>query len=177
MTGEEARRQLHKNAASNLEHVLAATPHKTPTVRLLPPITKTIQVRQTRHAGHCWRSWTNSYMMYSYGLPHMAEQKQDDQNEHPFSNYVGIRDVVQKTCQRRWTIKKSSERGPEISLLPARHDDDDDISQTKQTRRTLLEKQGRAYKWSSPMDPFTWPSKSRATGSNVHTAALWGYRM
>ena len=23
----------------------------------LPPITKTIQVRQTRHAGHCWRSW------------------------------------------------------------------------------------------------------------------------
>ena len=30
--GEEARRQLHKNAASNLEQVLAATPHKTPTV-------------------------------------------------------------------------------------------------------------------------------------------------
>ena len=52
--GEEARRQLHKNAASNLEQVLAATPHKTPTVR--PPIMKTIQVRQTRHAGHCWRS-------------------------------------------------------------------------------------------------------------------------
>ena len=31
--GEEARRQLHKNAASNLEQVLAAKPHKTPTVR------------------------------------------------------------------------------------------------------------------------------------------------
>ena len=31
--GEEARRQLHKNAASNIEQVLAATPHKTPTVR------------------------------------------------------------------------------------------------------------------------------------------------
>ena len=27
--GEEARRQLHKNTASNLEQVLAATPHKT----------------------------------------------------------------------------------------------------------------------------------------------------
>ena len=26
--GEEARRQLHKNAACNLEQVLAATPHK-----------------------------------------------------------------------------------------------------------------------------------------------------
>ena len=33
--GEEARRQLHKNAVSNLEQVLAATPHKTLTVR--PP--------------------------------------------------------------------------------------------------------------------------------------------
>ena len=33
--GEEARRQLHKNAASNLEQVLAAAPHKIPTVR--PP--------------------------------------------------------------------------------------------------------------------------------------------
>ena len=33
--GEEARRQLHKNAACNLEQVLSATPHKTPTVR--PP--------------------------------------------------------------------------------------------------------------------------------------------
>ena len=35
MAGEEARRQLHKNAASNLEQVQAATPHKTSTVR--PP--------------------------------------------------------------------------------------------------------------------------------------------
>ena len=33
--GEETRRQLHKNAACNLEQILAATPHKTPTVR--PP--------------------------------------------------------------------------------------------------------------------------------------------
>ena len=54
--GEEARRQLHKNAACNPEQVLAATPHKTPTVRPPAPITKTIQVRRTRHAGHCWRS-------------------------------------------------------------------------------------------------------------------------
>ena len=64
--------------------------------------------------------------MYSYGPPHMAEQKQDDQHEHTFSNYVRIRDVVQKTCQRRWTIGKSGERGSGISVLPARHDDDDD---------------------------------------------------
>ena len=33
--GEEARRQLHKNATCNLEQVLAATHHKTPTARPL----------------------------------------------------------------------------------------------------------------------------------------------
>ena len=33
--GEDAGRQLHKNVASNIEQVLAATPHKAPTIR--PP--------------------------------------------------------------------------------------------------------------------------------------------
>ena len=44
----------------------------------LPPITKTIQVRRTRHAGHCWRSrgelisdvllWTPSYGRAKAGI-------------------------------------------------------------------------------------------------------------
>ena len=37
MSSEEARRQLYKNAVSNIEQVLAATPHKVPTV--WPPTT------------------------------------------------------------------------------------------------------------------------------------------
>ena len=56
----------------------------------------------------------------------MAVQKQDDQHEHTFSNYVRIQDVVLKTCLRRWTIGKSGERGSGISMLPAQHNDDDD---------------------------------------------------
>ena len=77
--GEEARRQLQKNATCNLEQVLAATPHKTPTVRPPIPITKTIQVRRTRHAGHCWRSrdelirdvllWTPTHARAKVGRP------------------------------------------------------------------------------------------------------------
>ena len=45
----------------------------------LPPITKTIQVRRTRHAGHCWRSkdelvsdvflWTPTYGQAKSGRP------------------------------------------------------------------------------------------------------------
>ena len=34
-TAGEARRQLHKNAASNIEQVLEVAPHKTPSIR--PP--------------------------------------------------------------------------------------------------------------------------------------------
>ena len=30
--GEETRRQLHKNVESNIEQVLATTPHKIPTI-------------------------------------------------------------------------------------------------------------------------------------------------
>ena len=64
--------------------------------------------------------------MYSYGPPHMAVQKQDDQHEHTFSSYVRIRDVVLKTYLGRWTIGRSGERGSGISVLPVRYDDDDD---------------------------------------------------
>ena len=64
--------------------------------------------------------------MYSYGPPHMAGQKQDDQLEHAFSSYVEIRDVVLKTYRRRWTIGRSGERGSGISVLAAPLDDDDD---------------------------------------------------
>ena len=63
--------------------------------------------------------------MYSYGPPHMARQKQDDQLEHTYSSYVRIRDVTLKTCQRRWTIGRSGERGSGISVPAAWHDDDD----------------------------------------------------
>ena len=61
----------------------------------LPPIMKTIQARQTRYAGHCWRS------------------------------------------------------------------------RDKLISDVLL--------WTPP--PHIWPSKSRMTSSNIHPAAMWGYRM
>ena len=65
---------------------------------------------------------------YSYRPPHMVKKKQDDQLEHTYSNYVSIRDVALKTCQRRWMIGRSGERGSGISVLAVWHDHDDDIS-------------------------------------------------
>ena len=86
----------------------------------------------------CWsrqtRSWRARSKVLRHSLPTgrnvefwpiMAKQKQDDQLEHTCSSYVRIRDVALKTCQRQWTIWKSSERGSGISVLAARHDDED----------------------------------------------------
>ena len=68
--------------------------------------------------------------MYSYGPPHIAVQKQDDQYEHTFSSYVSIQDAVLEIYLGRWTIGRSGERGSGISVLPARYDDDDDDDET-----------------------------------------------
>ena len=89
----------------------------------LPPISKTMQVRRTKHAGHCWRSkdelisdvllWTPAYGQAKVGRP-------------AYSSYVRIRDVTLKTCQKWWMIGRSGERESGISVLAAGHDDDDD---------------------------------------------------
>ena len=94
----------------------------------MPPITKTIQVKRTRHAGHSWSNRDELISDVLLWTPHMAGQKQDDQLEHKFSSYVRIRDVALKTCQRWWTIGRSSEKGSGISVQAVRHDADDDGS-------------------------------------------------
>ena len=53
-------KRLEKKLDGNYTRMLRAILNKSwrqyPTRHQLPPITKTIQVRRTRHAGHCWRS-------------------------------------------------------------------------------------------------------------------------
>ena len=56
------------------------------------------------------------------------------------------------------------------------------ITKTIQVRRTrprgtLLEKQGRAHKRCTPVDPHIWMCKSRTTSTNLHTATMWGHRV
>ena len=94
----------------------------------LPHIAKTIQVRRTRHEGHCCRSRDELISDVLLWTPHMAEQRQDQRLEHTYSSSVRIRDVALKAIQRWWTIGRSGKRGPGISMLAARHDDDDDES-------------------------------------------------
>ena len=62
--------------------------------------------------------------MYSGGHLHMDEQRQGDQLEPTYSSSVPIQDVALKTYRKQWTKEKSGEKGPGISVLMARHDDD-----------------------------------------------------
>ena len=49
--------------------------------------------------------------MISYGPLHMAKKKQGDQLEPTYSSSVRIRDVAQRTFQKRWTIGRGGGRG------------------------------------------------------------------
>ena len=56
MHREKAWWKLHKNATSYSEQTVETTPMKQQLYSYLPPISKSILVRWTRHARHCWRS-------------------------------------------------------------------------------------------------------------------------
>ena len=54
-------KKLHGNYARMLRAILNMSRREQPTKQQLyghlPPITKTIQARRTKHPGNCWRSW------------------------------------------------------------------------------------------------------------------------
>ena len=124
-------KKLHGNYTRMLRAILNKSWQQHPTRHQLyghlPPITKTIQVRRTRHAGYYWRSRDELIRDVLLWIPTEAAQKQDDQLERTFSSYVRIQDVVLKTYLGRWTMRRSGERGSGISVLPVRYDDDDDL--------------------------------------------------
>ena len=57
----------------------------------LPPISKTIQIRQTRDVGHCWRSKDE---LISDILPHTDVKVLEDKPALIYNSTVRIQDVV-----------------------------------------------------------------------------------
>ena len=92
----------------------------------LPPITKTIQVRRTRHAGHCWRSkdelisdillWTPSYGRAKAGRP-----ARNNMQQLCADTGCNLEDLPGAMEDRH-----GGDRETGRSVLAARHDDDDD---------------------------------------------------
>ena len=124
--GGKVWRQLHKNAASNIAQIRGQHPTNQQLYGHLPPITKTIQVRRTRYAEHCWRSRDELKVTYSCEPLHKDEQRQDEQLEPIYNSSVEIQDVALKTYRERWTIETSGRNGSGRSVLVVWHDDDDD---------------------------------------------------
>ena len=138
-------KQLEKKLDGNYTRMLRAILNKYwkqhPTRHQLyghrPAITKTIQVRLTRHAGHCWRSrnelisdvllWTPTHGRAKAARPARTyiQQLCEDTGSCPEDLTEAMNDM------ETWWSK--------ISLLPARHDDDDDDKQT------TLEKWTKGY--------------------------------
>ena len=56
---------------------------------------------------------------------HIDEQMQDVQLKLTYSSPVPIRDIALRIYRKQWTIGRWDERRSEISVLIARHDDDD----------------------------------------------------
>ena len=124
-------KKLYDNYTRMLRAILKKSWQQHPTRHQLyghlPPTTKTIQTRRTRHAGHCWRSkdehvsdvllWTPVYGKSKTGRPARTfiQQLCEDTGCNP-------EDLPEaKNDRETWR-----ERGSGISVLAARHDDDDD---------------------------------------------------
>ena len=123
-------KKLDGNYTRMLRAILNRSWQQHPTRRQLyghlPPITKSIQARRTRHAEHCWRSkdeivsdvlqWTPAYGQSKAGRPARTfiQQLCDNTGCNP--------EDLPKAMNDRETWR---ERGSGISVLAARHDDDD----------------------------------------------------
>ena len=63
--------------------------------------------------------------MYSCGPVHMDVQRQDDQLEHTIQQLCADTGCNSEDLLEAMDDREGGERGPEISVLIARHDDDD----------------------------------------------------
>ena len=90
-------KKLNSNYTRMLQAILNESSRRHPTKQQLyshlPPITKTIQVRRTRHVGHCWRSrdelmsdvllWTPSHVLKT----HLAQNLPTNES---FTDYITV---------------------------------------------------------------------------------------
>ena len=101
------KKKLYRNDTRILRAILNKFGRQHPTKQQLychlAPISKTIQVRRTRHAGHCWRSKDKLISDIILWTPTQVADQQ-------------IQDVVWMTSRERRMIGTDGEREPEKSV-------------------------------------------------------------
>ena len=120
----------------------------------LPPITKTIQVRRTRHAGHCWRSRDELIRDVLLWTPTHGRAKARRLARTYIQQLCEDTGCCPEDLPRAMNNREEwRERGSGISVLPARHDDDDDDDR-------------------APIHLALWPTKQRLVYVKNKTATL-----
>ena len=130
----DSKKRLEKKLDGNYARMLRAFLNKSwrqhPTRHQLyghlPPITKTIQVKRSRYAGHCWRSRDEliSDVLLWTPTTNSSKSRTTSSNIHTAVLWR-YKMLSRRPALKRWKIGKSGKRGSGISVLPARHDDDD----------------------------------------------------
>ena len=125
-------RNLEDNCTKRLRAVFNKSWRQHPTQPQLyghlPSISKTVQIRQSKQAGHYWSSKGEIISDVLLWNPHTDDQVYSDQLEPIHNRSVLIQDVAWKTCREWSTTGMSGRRGSGKSVLAARHDDVDDDS-------------------------------------------------
>ena len=108
-------KHMEKNLDSNYKRMPSAIldkswrqhPIKQQLYGHLLPITKTIQVRWTKHTGHCWRRKAEIIRDVFLWPPSHGRTS----SLNLYTSSVPIEDGALKTSRDQWTIEMGSERG------------------------------------------------------------------
>ena len=100
----------------------------------LPFITKTIQVRRIRQVRYRWRSRDELISDVLLWTPSHTQAKAGRRARTYLQQICADTGVVLKTSRKQQTIEKGGEKGSGISVLLARHNDDDIFSRWKKYR-------------------------------------------
>ena len=92
----------------------------------LPPITKTIQVRRARHAGHCWRSKDELVSDVLQSTPTYGQAKAGQPARTYIQQLCEDTGCNQEDLPEAMNDREKWRERSGISVLAARHDDDDD---------------------------------------------------
>ena len=100
-------------------------PTKQPLYCHLPPITKTMLVRQTRHAGHCRRSKDKLISDVLLWIPSHGQAKAGRPARTYMQQLCAITGWSLEDLGEWWTIERDGGRGSGRSALVVWHDDDE----------------------------------------------------
>ena len=74
----------------------------------LPPITKSIRIRRTRHAGHCWRSRDELISDVLLWTPSHGRAKAGQPARTYYLQQLCV-DVALRTCRERWAMAREGQ--------------------------------------------------------------------